>query len=39
MRREVFLITIVILIFLLNKVHGTVFLDGNAHLDIMYQHH
>ena len=37
MRREVLLISFIIFMFLLNKVHGMVYLDGNTHLDILYQ--
>ena len=37
MRTKVLLITFIILIFLLTKVHGMVYLDGNAHLDLLYQ--
>ena len=36
MRREVLLITFITFIFLLNKVHGMVYLDGNTHLDLLY---
>ena len=37
MEREVPLITFIIFTFLLNKVHGMVYLDGNTHLDVLYQ--
>ena len=37
MRREVLLITFIIFIFLLNKVHGMLYLDGNTNLDVLYQ--
>ena len=37
MRRKVLLITFMIFIFLLNKVHGMACLDGNTHLDVLYQ--
>ena len=36
MRREVLLITFITFTFLLNKVHGMVYLDGNTHLDLLY---
>ena len=37
MKREVLLVTFIILIFSLNKVHGMAYLDGNVHLDFLYQ--
>ena len=37
MGREVLLITFIIFTFLLNKVHKMVYLDGNTHLDLLYQ--
>ena len=37
MRRKVLLITLTIFIFLLNKVLGMAYLDGNTHLDLLYQ--
>ena len=37
MRRQVLLNTFTIFIFLLSKVHGMVYLDGNTHLDLLYQ--
>ena len=37
MRRKVLLITLTIFIFLLNKVQGMAYLDGNTHLDLLYQ--
>ena len=36
MRRVVPLITFITFIFLLNKVHGMVCLDGNTHFDLLY---
>ena len=37
MRKKVLLIPFIIFTFLLNKVHGMVYLDGNIHLDLLYQ--
>ena len=36
MKRVVPLITFITFIFLLNKVHGMVYLDGNTHFDLLY---